>query len=52
MPGLARHVVLDAIASIDESKAVNLILNQARVGGPASYYGGYHGYGYGYGRHR
>lgn len=42
-----KHVVLDALGALDESKAINLILNQVRHGGAADYYGGYHGYGYG-----
>jgi exopolysaccharide/PEP-CTERM locus tyrosine autokinase len=45
-----QNAVLDAIDLIDESKAVNLILNQARGSLAGGYYGGYGGYGgYGYG---
>jgi exopolysaccharide/PEP-CTERM locus tyrosine autokinase len=45
-----QNAVLDAIDLVDESKAVNLILNQARGASAGSYYGKYGGYGYGYGR--
>ena len=38
-----QKAVLDAISTIDEGKAVNLVLNQAR----SSEDGGYYGYGYG-----
>jgi len=40
-----QHAVLDALESIDESKAVNLLLNQATYGLEADSYGKY-GYGY------
>ncbi|MEM7610323.1 MAG: XrtA-associated tyrosine autokinase [Pseudomonadota bacterium] len=43
-----QQAVLDAVACIDESKAMNLILNQSLASGlGASEYG--YGYGYGYG---
>ncbi len=40
-----QQAVLDAIATVDEGKAVNLVLNQARHSNGAGYYG----YGYAYG---
>lgn len=40
-----QHVVLDAVGSLHEDKAVNLILNQARYASSEGYYGGYHAYG-------
>ncbi len=39
-----QQAVLDAIATVDEGKAVNLVLNQARHSNGSGYYG----YGYGY----
>lgn len=45
-----QHVVLDAVSTLHEDKAVNLILNQARYSGSDGYYGGYHAYG-SYGAH-
>jgi exopolysaccharide/PEP-CTERM locus tyrosine autokinase len=45
-----QHVVMDAIDTLHEGKAVNLILNQARYSGSDGYYGGYHVYG-SYGGH-
>jgi exopolysaccharide/PEP-CTERM locus tyrosine autokinase len=45
-----QNAVLDAVDVIDESKAVNFVLNQARGSAAGGYYGGYGGYGgYGYG---
>ena len=41
-----RHQVMEAVGKIDSSKAVNLVLNQARFGGETLEYGQY-GYGYG-----
>jgi exopolysaccharide/PEP-CTERM locus tyrosine autokinase len=41
-----QKAVLEAISSIDDSKAINLILNQAGSSSSDGYYGGYH-YGYG-----
>ena len=45
-----QHAVLEALNSLDQSKAINLVLNQAAEGFGAESYGvsGY-GYGYGYG---
>lgn len=43
-----QQAVIDALASIDESKATNLVLNQAGAGLASEKYGSY-GYGYGYG---
>jgi len=40
-----QHVVLDAVNTLHEDKAVNLILNQARYCSSEGYYGGYHAYG-------
>jgi exopolysaccharide/PEP-CTERM locus tyrosine autokinase len=40
-----QHVVLDAVSTLQDGKAVNLILNQARYSGSDGYYGGYHVYG-------
>ena len=43
-----QQAVLDAISNIDEGKAVNLVLNQARNSADGGYYGyGYGGYGTG-----
>jgi protein-tyrosine kinase len=44
-----QHLVTDAIATLDPSKAINLVLNKSRKSFGGSYYGDY-GYGrYGYG---
>ena len=40
-----QQAVLEAVDTIDESKAVNLILNQARQTAGGGYYGGSYGYG-------
>lgn len=45
-----QHAVLDALESLDHSKAINLVLNQATDGFGAEGYGMY-AYGYGYGGH-
>ncbi|MCZ6500477.1 MAG: AAA family ATPase [Gammaproteobacteria bacterium] len=40
-----QQAVLEAVDTIDEGKAVNLILNQARHSADGGYYGGSYGYG-------
>ena len=40
-----QQAVLEAVDTIDEGKAVNLILNQARQSASSGYYGGSYGYG-------
>ena len=40
-----QQAVLDAVDTIEEGKAVNLILNQARQSAGSGYYGGSYGYG-------
>ena len=40
-----QQAVLEAVDTIDEGKAVNLILNQARQSATSGYYGGSYGYG-------
>ncbi len=40
-----QQAVLEAVDSIEEGKAVNLILNQARQSAGSGYYGGSYGYG-------
>ena len=45
-----QHQVTMALEQLDQTKAINMILNQS-IGGPgAEQYGGYYGYGYGEGR--
>jgi protein-tyrosine kinase len=41
-----QQAVKDAVGSLDEKQKVSLVLNQAEITGPLSYY---YGYGYGYG---
>ena len=41
-----QHALLEALDGLDESKAINLVLNQASSGSGAESYG-YYGYGYG-----
>lgn len=42
-----KKAVLDAIATLDTSKPVNLVLNQVRLNPKSSYYGAYYNGGYG-----
>ena len=42
--------IQDAVASLDPSKAINLVLNQVRGKGNTGYWGSYHGYGSAYRR--
>jgi exopolysaccharide/PEP-CTERM locus tyrosine autokinase len=41
--------VLEALDTLDSSKAINLMLNKATISRGTQYYGGYGYYGYGYG---
>ena len=42
-----KGAVLDAVATLDSDKPINLILNQVRFGGRSSYYSSYYGGAYG-----